>query len=143
MAADYDYDLLDSFFQWKQQLVAKCHHKVIYCYLETKIVLVIPGEVVIFMEKEEKALMQCLEVKSPSAIYDRLKKLFITNGWVEESQLVDALEAPLMRLCAYYLVVEKRRGYALDSVGKCSSYTWWNTSFYNLDGENSSSSLKV
>lgn len=74
------------------------------------------GEVVIFMEKEEKALMDCLEVSSPSAIYDRLKKLFTTNGWVEESQLVDALEDPLMRLCAYYLAVEKRRGYALDSV---------------------------
>lgn len=74
------------------------------------------------MEKEEKALMDCLEVSSPSAIYDRLKKLFTTNGWVEESQLVDALEDPLMRLCAYYLAVEKRRGYALDSVGKFFIY---------------------
>ncbi|KAG0722463.1 Malonyl-CoA decarboxylase, mitochondrial [Chionoecetes opilio] len=81
-----------------------------------KLSMSFPGEVAIFMENEEKALMDCLEVDSSSAIYDRLKKLFTTNGWVEDSQLVDALEAPLMRLCAYYLVVEKRRGYALDSV---------------------------
>ncbi|XP_050704081.1 malonyl-CoA decarboxylase, mitochondrial-like isoform X2 [Eriocheir sinensis] len=74
------------------------------------------GEVVIFTEAEEKELQVCLEVDTPSAIYDRLRKLFTTNGWMESAELVDCLENPLMRLCAYYLVVEKRRGYALDSV---------------------------
>lgn len=53
-----------------------------------------------------------------SDIYDRLRKLFTTNGWVEESDLVATLETPLMRLCGYYLFIEKRRKYALDSVGK-------------------------
>lgn len=77
---------------------------------------------VIFTEDEEKELTICLEVDSSTAIYDRLRKLFTTNGWVEESQLVDVLEKPLMRLCAYYLVVEKRRGYALDTVGKHNFY---------------------
>ncbi|XP_045132517.1 malonyl-CoA decarboxylase, mitochondrial-like isoform X1 [Portunus trituberculatus] len=74
------------------------------------------GEVTIFTKAEEVELMKCLEVKTPSAIYDCLKKLFTTSGWVEETELVNALDAPLMRLCAYYLAVEKRRGYALDSV---------------------------
>ena len=101
--------------------------------------LYFPGEVVIFTEKEEETLMHYLEVQSSSSIYDRLKKLFTTNGWVEESQLVDALEAPLMRLCAYYLVVEKRRGYALNSVGKHFLFDLGNNFYYNFHGENFSS----
>ncbi|XP_023708296.1 malonyl-CoA decarboxylase, mitochondrial isoform X2 [Cryptotermes secundus] len=49
-------------------------------------------------------------------LWSELKQLFKTNGWVSDSKLVSLLEVPLMRLCAGYLYLEKRRGYALDSV---------------------------
>ena len=41
-------------------------------------------------------------------------------SWLEEgdSALCQLLEPVLMRLCARYLYTEKRRGSALDSVGK-------------------------
>lgn len=74
------------------------------------------GEAHIFTEREINDLKTYLEVDSSSEIYDRLRKLFSTNGWVEDSDLVNSLETPLMRLCAYFLFTEKRRGYALDSV---------------------------
>lgn len=57
-------------------------------------------------------------MESDSIVYERLRKLFTTNGWVEEEELVNTLQMPLMRLCAHYLYTEKLRGYALDSVGK-------------------------
>ncbi|XP_037777406.1 malonyl-CoA decarboxylase, mitochondrial-like [Penaeus monodon] len=73
-------------------------------------------ELSIFTATEVNALQLHLDVSSSSQVYDRLRKLFTTNGWVEEPDLVNCLETPLMRLCAYYLYNEKRRGYALDSV---------------------------
>ncbi|XP_004486186.1 uncharacterized protein [Cicer arietinum] len=36
--------------------------------------------------------------------------------WIHSPELVSALEPPLMRLCARYLLQEKKRGKALDSV---------------------------
>ncbi|XP_047309133.1 malonyl-CoA decarboxylase, mitochondrial isoform X2 [Impatiens glandulifera] len=36
--------------------------------------------------------------------------------WIKSDELVSVLEAPLMRLCARYLLLEKKRGRALDSV---------------------------
>jgi malonyl-CoA decarboxylase len=51
-------------------------------------------------------------------LWSELKQLFKTNGWANDSTLVSLLEVPLMRLCAVYLYLEKRRGYALDNVGK-------------------------
>ncbi|KAG7158632.1 Malonyl-CoA decarboxylase-like, partial [Homarus americanus] len=74
------------------------------------------GEAQIFTETELSTLQSSLELESFAQVYDRLRKLFTTNGWVEELEMVEALEVPLMRLCAYYLFLEKRRGYALDSV---------------------------
>lgn len=51
-------------------------------------------------------------------LWSELKKLFKSNGWAADTKLMSLLEAPLMRLCAEYLYLEKRRGYALDNVGK-------------------------
>lgn len=51
-------------------------------------------------------------------LWSELKRLFKTNSWATDSKLVSLLEMPLMRLCAGYLYLEKRRGYALDNVGK-------------------------
>ena len=39
-----------------------------------------------------------------------------SNKWVENEALSRALETPLMRLCAQYLYLEKRRNLAFDSV---------------------------
>eukprot|EP00095_Tigriopus_kingsejongensis_P010133 snap_masked-scaffold75_size407189-processed-gene-2.14 protein:Tk10133 transcript:snap_masked-scaffold75_size407189-processed-gene-2.14-mRNA-1 annotation:"malonyl- mitochondrial" len=39
-----------------------------------------------------------------------------TNQWTEDPKLVACLEKPLMRVCARYLYLEKRRSSALDSV---------------------------
>ncbi|KAG6552712.1 hypothetical protein Mapa_005659 [Marchantia paleacea] len=38
------------------------------------------------------------------------------HEWAKSAKLVEVLRAPLMRLCARYLIVEKKRGRALDQV---------------------------
>lgn len=38
------------------------------------------------------------------------------NDWLEDNELIENLREPLMRLCAYYLYLEKHRNYAFDSV---------------------------
>ncbi|XVF27941.1 hypothetical protein REPUB_Repub14bG0152700 [Reevesia pubescens] len=40
----------------------------------------------------------------------------MSNEWTNSAKLLSALEPPLMRLCARYLLQEKKRGKALDSV---------------------------
>jgi malonyl-CoA decarboxylase len=39
------------------------------------------------------------------------------HSWVKNEDMMKAMKAPLMRLCARYLYIEKRRGYALNPVG--------------------------
>ena len=60
-----------------------------------------------------KDLFQVREVP-----FAQLRQLLANNSWLKEESQVRTLETFLMKLCAYYLYVEKRRGYALDSVGK-------------------------
>jgi malonyl-CoA decarboxylase len=57
-----------------------------------------------------------------NTLWSELKELFKTNGWANDPKLVALLEVPLMRLCAGYLYLEKRRGYALDNVGKTDGW---------------------
>ncbi|XP_078699894.1 malonyl-CoA decarboxylase, mitochondrial-like [Branchiostoma floridae x Branchiostoma belcheri] len=45
-----------------------------------------------------------------------LKKLLQTNQWMGAESMVEMLRDPLMRLCARYLYLEKRRGYAVNPV---------------------------
>ncbi|OCT82407.1 malonyl-CoA decarboxylase, mitochondrial [Xenopus laevis] len=47
---------------------------------------------------------------------ESLKRLFTSNEWMRCERLVNALETPLMRLCAWYLYGEKHRGFALNPV---------------------------
>ncbi|XP_051657731.1 malonyl-CoA decarboxylase, mitochondrial [Manacus candei] len=47
---------------------------------------------------------------------ETLKKLLNNNEWVRSDKLVEVLNPPLMRLCAWYLYGEKHRGYALNPV---------------------------
>ncbi|XP_045389181.1 malonyl-CoA decarboxylase, mitochondrial [Lemur catta] len=47
---------------------------------------------------------------------ETLKAFLGSHEWVKSEKLVQALQAPLMRLCAWYLYGEKHRGYALNPV---------------------------
>ena len=57
-------------------------------------------------------------VKNDELVYQRLRQMLNTNSWTEDEDLSAFLEKPFMRLCAHYLYNEKRRSYALDSVGE-------------------------
>lgn len=47
---------------------------------------------------------------------EALRKLISTGEWMHSERLSRVLEPALMRLCAWYLYGEKRRGYALNPV---------------------------
>lgn len=47
---------------------------------------------------------------------EALCKLIGTSDWMHSERLSRTLEPALMRLCAWYLYGEKRRGYALNPV---------------------------
>ncbi|KAK7872596.1 hypothetical protein R5R35_001934 [Gryllus longicercus] len=82
-------------------------------WLMEKLKLSERGSSDIFSEKEIQDFQTYLETDN---IWSELRNLFKTNGWITETNLIPLLEGPLMRLCARYLYLEKRRGYALDSV---------------------------
>ncbi|XP_075227553.1 malonyl-CoA decarboxylase, mitochondrial-like [Lycorma delicatula] len=48
--------------------------------------------------------------------WSNLKMLLLSNTWHQDAALVSLLQNPLMVSCAHYLYLEKRRGYAFDSV---------------------------
>ncbi|KAI9555443.1 hypothetical protein GHT06_017958 [Daphnia sinensis] len=48
--------------------------------------------------------------------FGQLRNLLVDSSWMREEAKATLLKHPLMRLCAHYLFVEKRRGFALDSV---------------------------
>ncbi|KAM4721236.1 malonyl-CoA decarboxylase, mitochondrial [Rhinophrynus dorsalis] len=66
----------------------------------------------LFMESECKEIAD-ITGGPPS---ESLKRLLSSNEWMRSTSLVKALEAPLMRLCAWYLYGEKHRGFALNPV---------------------------
>lgn len=55
-------------------------------------------------------------------LLESFKKAIVNNTWVQDKDLSLALERPLVRLCARYLYLEKRRSYALNPVGEHISY---------------------
>lgn len=61
----------------------------------------------------EEILEPYREDREPLEAFLRLLR---NNGWYQLPDLVERLKAPLMRLCAFYLYQEKRRGYALNGV---------------------------
>ncbi|XP_050232336.1 uncharacterized protein LOC126681017 isoform X2 [Mercurialis annua] len=68
---------------------------------------------------EERSLMKCTRELFPgkNGMEVMLQLLSSTNyGWNKSDELVTALKPPLMRLCTRYLLQEKKRGKALDSV---------------------------
>ncbi|XP_028341230.1 malonyl-CoA decarboxylase, mitochondrial isoform X1 [Physeter macrocephalus] len=61
---------------------------------------------------------ECKEIAEITGgpVNETLKTFLSSSEWVQSEQLVRALQAPLMRLCAWYLYGEKHRGYALNPV---------------------------
>ncbi|XP_008137933.1 malonyl-CoA decarboxylase, mitochondrial isoform X1 [Eptesicus fuscus] len=61
---------------------------------------------------------ECKEISeiTGSPLNETLKVLLSSNEWATSEKLAKALQAPLMRLCAWYLYGEKHRGYALNPV---------------------------
>ncbi|XP_019490484.1 PREDICTED: malonyl-CoA decarboxylase, mitochondrial [Hipposideros armiger] len=61
---------------------------------------------------------ECKEISEITGgpISETLKVFLSSNEWIKSERLVRALQAPLMRLCAWYLYGEKHRGYALNPV---------------------------
>ncbi|KAK2149596.1 hypothetical protein LSH36_445g01006 [Paralvinella palmiformis] len=72
-------------------------------------------EQTLFLPDELRTLEKVFVCQSHN-LFDSLLKALKNNGWFGEPPIVEALRAPLMRICARYLYVEKRRGYALNLV---------------------------
>lgn len=70
----------------------------------------------IFTAQEHAIIKDILKTKE---IVPVLKKILSTSLWTGDEQLSGFLKDPLLRACAWYLYKEKRRGYALNSVGTC------------------------
>lgn len=66
--------------------------------------------------QEWKEVEQATNSAPGSPTVDVLRMLIGTSEWVHSERLAYALEPVLMRLCAWYLYGEKRRGYALNPV---------------------------
>lgn len=67
-------------------------------------------------EQEWKAVEQATKSSPETLALDALRKLTSTSEWMHSERLSHVLEPVLMRLCAWYLYGEKRRGYALNPV---------------------------
>ncbi|XP_028305794.1 malonyl-CoA decarboxylase, mitochondrial [Gouania willdenowi] len=67
-------------------------------------------------EQEWKEVEQATDSSPGMQAMDSLRKLISTSEWMHSEKLPNVLEPVLMRLCAWYLYGEKRRGYALNPV---------------------------
>uniref|UniRef100_A0A3Q1BEF1 Malonyl-CoA decarboxylase n=1 Tax=Amphiprion ocellaris TaxID=80972 RepID=A0A3Q1BEF1_AMPOC len=67
-------------------------------------------------EQEWKEVEQATDSTPGSPAVDSLRKLIVTGEWTRSERLSGVLEPVLMRLCAWYLYGEKRRGFALNPV---------------------------
>eukprot|EP00057_Strongylocentrotus_purpuratus_P015632 XP_011670106.1 PREDICTED: malonyl-CoA decarboxylase, mitochondrial [Strongylocentrotus purpuratus] len=77
----------------------------------------------LFTSQELDSFKSALNITSLQAL-STLKKVIVTNEWVKSESLVKSLQSPLMRLCARYLYVEKRRKMALNPVANFQSSEW-------------------
>lgn len=67
-------------------------------------------------ELEWRKVEEVTGASSGVSTLDALRSLLTSGDWHRSERLVHALEPVLMRLCAWYLYGEKRRGYALNPV---------------------------
>lgn len=66
---------------------------------------------------EGNSKFACSNEPSEGVFWQRMIQILRSGEWFRDPMLVEMLEQPLMRICAHYLHNEKRRGYALNSVG--------------------------
>lgn len=67
-------------------------------------------------EQEWKEVEQATDSAPGTPAIEALRKLIGTSEWMHSERLSRVLEPALMRLCAWYLYGEKRRGCALNPV---------------------------
>ncbi len=82
----------------------------------------IPGFMKWLSEAEEAGgaeLLKPVEAEKLAQLVDdtKLTDVLARPDWIQDEALVSLLEAPLLRLCAHYLLNEKRHEYARDRVG--------------------------
>ena len=93
-------------------------------YLLSQIQSMVRGEnnpVVNFLTPAEEGKVRQYLVQKKSNVnnfWPILQEMLRQNAWINDPQLEELLRQPLMRKCAHYLYNEKRRGYALNAVGK-------------------------
>jgi len=91
-----------------------------HTWLTDKLKAVERGENEILTAEEEVKLQNILSEQLWSR---ELRRHLKSNQWLDNIELATFLQKPLMRLCARYLFLEKRRSAALDSVGKHPSHS--------------------
>ncbi|XP_071491320.1 malonyl-CoA decarboxylase, mitochondrial-like [Diadema antillarum] len=74
------------------------------------------GESVTLLTGEELDSFQAAMDVASQPLLPLLKKVLVTNEWFQSESLKRSLQGPLMRLCARYLYLEKRRTFALNPV---------------------------
>ncbi len=75
------------------------------------------GRAIELLSEQEWREVEDVTGAAPGApALEALRRLISTSEWICSDRLVRALEPALMRLCAWYLYGEKRRGYALNPV---------------------------
>ena len=62
--------------------------------------------------------MSALFNVSESVVFSVIRDILVGDEWIEQPHIVGVLQTPLLRLCARYLYVEKKRGYAINPVGE-------------------------
>uniref|UniRef100_A0A0E0M0U9 Malonyl-CoA decarboxylase C-terminal domain-containing protein n=1 Tax=Oryza punctata TaxID=4537 RepID=A0A0E0M0U9_ORYPU len=70
----------------------------------------------ILLPEEERMIHDAVEHAGGKSGIELLQDILKSSQWVKSDKLSSALKSPLMRLCARYLVREKKRGKALDAV---------------------------
>ncbi len=70
----------------------------------------------VFTVAELEAFSKALDIEDRQQLVGAIGDSLRTNAWTADSELSEALETPLMRLCARYLYLEKRRNQAVNSV---------------------------
>lgn len=70
----------------------------------------------VLLPDEEKMIHDAIEQAAGKRGIELLHDLLKSSQWVKSDKISAALKFPLMRLCARYLVSEKKRGKALDAV---------------------------
>lgn len=93
----------------------------------------------VFTMQEYEIIKDILKTKD---LVSALKKILSTSLWTNDKQLSESLKEPLLRACTWYLYKEKRRGYALNSVGMFYVLLFFSTFIINYKCTNYNIFLK-